>query len=120
DDPHSQTSAFARWSVKASGLQHPKLGVVTCLRPSQTGDQRFVEIKLNHSKTIGIFLNWMPPEDSLLGALVCLSVEDKLLLHASHGEIAFHGYVEISTTASSQSGPIEREPCWLLQADVEP
>ncbi len=127
DGPHTETSAFSRWSVKASGLKHPILGVITCLRPSQSGYEKFVEIRLHNLKTIGLFLNWMPSEDSLIGALVCVSVEDKLMLHAAYGEIAFHGYVEISTTANnkissgSPNAPMQCPRCktWIITKNRE-
>jgi hypothetical protein len=127
DDPHSQTSVFSRWSVKASGFKNPKLGVIGCLRPSQHGQEKFVEIRLHNSMTVGLFLNWMPSDNSLIGALVCLSVEDKLLLHPAHGEIAFHRYVEISTTGNNKinsrppNAPMQCPRCktWIITKNQE-
>jgi hypothetical protein len=105
DGPHTDTSVFSRWSVRASGLTNPKLGVISCIRPPTrtTGRESFVEIKLGNSIKIGMFLQWMPPEDMLIGALVCVSIEDKLLLHEKYGEIAFYGVVELSLSVSQNA-----------------
>ena len=42
----------------------------------------------------------MPEESALLGALVCISIENKLMLHEQLGEIAFYQLVEISVPSN--------------------
>lgn len=96
DSPNTETFAFSRWSLKASGLKNPKLGVVSRIRPSQNGHDRVIEVNLNDSSRLGLLLAYMPSEDSLLGALVCISRKDNLLLHPIHGEIAIHSLFELS------------------------
>jgi len=105
DQPNSATSEFARWSVKASGFENAKIGVITCVHPPESSrlSDRMVEIKLGNGTKIGVFLQWMPADDSLTGALVCVSTENKLLLHEKHGEIAFHRLVEVSIPPSQNA-----------------
>lgn len=102
DQPDTATSSFSRWSVKAAGFENAKLGVITCVRPPSSNrvPDKLVEIKLGDATKIGVFLQWMPAEVDLVGALVCLSTENKLLLHEKHGEIAFHHLVELSVPAA--------------------
>ena len=102
DEPHTATSVFANWSVKASGFENSKLGVVTCIRPASTPNNpdKLVEIKLSDEIKVGLFLRMMPEESALLGALVCISIENKLMLHERLGEIAFHQLVELSVPTS--------------------
>jgi hypothetical protein len=110
DNPRTATTAFSRWAIKASGLTKPKLGLVCCIRPSQSGQEKFIEVELRDHTKIGFFLAWTPSNDSLLGSLVCISLQDKLLIHESLGEIAFTGLVEI-TSASAGNNVIQCKRC---------
>ena len=115
DQPHTATHEFHDWSSKAARNKNPNLGVVTCIRPSQSGAAHFTEVTLGNAQKIGFFLAWMPPLESLLGALVVISREDRLLIHPDHGEIAMHDVVELSAQPSANA-PIQCPRCktWIL------
>jgi hypothetical protein len=81
DQPHTATHAFQNWSSKGDKNKNPNLRVVTCIRPSQSGAAHFTEVTLGNAHKIGFFLAWMPPLESLLGALVVISREGHLLIH---------------------------------------
>ena len=95
DKPNTPTHAFSSWSAKASGLTHPKVAVVTCIRTDPQWAQPVVELKLNDSTRVSLVLQWTPSTSTFLGSLVILSREDHLLIHPTEGEIAFHGLVEL-------------------------
>lgn len=102
DQPHTETAAFSRWSAKATSIKNPKMGIITRISgPAGIGSgDSFVQINFPEGDRVGVHLQWMPREDTLIGALVFVSFEDKLLLHEKHGEIAFFGLVEMSEPGS--------------------
>lgn len=101
DQPHTETAAFHDWAKKLANHTNPNLGVVACIRPSTSGESHFIEVNLSNGDQIGFFLAWMPPQASLLGALVVISRQDHLLIHPEHGEIAMHGVVDLGPSGGA-------------------
>ena len=108
DKPNTATHAFHDWANTIARNKNPNMGVVSCIRPSLSGESQFVEVVLGNRSKIGFFLAWMPPVHSLLGALVVISREDRLLIHAAHGEIAMHDIVDLSERPKvRRGGPLD-------------
>lgn len=105
--------------MEAAKNRNPNLGVVTCIRPSLSGASHFTEVTLGNSHKIGFFLAWMPPLDSLLGALVVIAREDHLLIHPVHGEIAMHDIVELTSKRSVRKLKIQRPVKKLEDAGLD-
>jgi hypothetical protein len=92
DKPDHPTRTFSAWTIKSSRLTSPKLGVITRIRTDLRHAEPRLEIRLTDSSRVSLVLRWTPPDSSLLGALVIISREDSLLLHADHAEIPFHSF----------------------------
>lgn len=119
DNTQTET-VFSCWSAKASELTNAELGVVSRIRPSRSGMELIIEITLRNSHKIGVLLAWLPPEDSLLGALVCLSRQDKLLLHPRHGDIAIRNIIEIPKTLANRDWTqCHRCKAWVMTENLE-
>ncbi len=104
DQPNTATHAFHDWSKKIARNKKPNLGVVSCIRPSLSGESNFFEVVLGNKSKIGFFLAWMPSTASLLGALVFISREDRLLIHPTYGEIAMRDIVDLSERQKDRRG----------------
>ncbi|MGA2663308.1 MAG: hypothetical protein ABSH34_38020 [Verrucomicrobiota bacterium] len=79
-----------------------------------------IEVILNDSCRLGLLLAHMPPEDALLGALICVSREDNLLLHPTHGEIAIHSLFELSFPPGRNAwAQCNRCKAWVLGKNME-
>jgi hypothetical protein len=115
DHPNESTYSFSTWSPKASGLTNPKPGVITRIRSELHPAEPVVEIRLDNSTRLSLILRWRPSDLTLLGALVIVSLEDHLLLHASYGEISFHSTVELP--AVSKNGWVQCARCkaWVME-----
>ena len=96
DEPHAVPSVFHGFFDQLAKINKPDGGIVTCIRPSLSGETHFIEVTYGNGDKIGFFLAWMPPQNTLLGALVVISRQDHLLIHPLHGEIAMHDVVDLS------------------------
>jgi hypothetical protein len=114
DFPKNATYIYSPWSVKASELENPRLGIVSRICPSPSGLDRIVEVNLDNSCRLGLSLAYMPSEDTLLGALVCISRQDSLFLHPTCGEIKIRSIIEIAVpTSTSAWFKCERCNVWV-------
>jgi len=92
DKPNEPTRSFSVWSAKSSGLTNPKLGIIKRIERDSKDEEPWIVIKLPDLSRVSLKLRWMPPDSSLLGALVIFSKEDSLLLHEEYAEIPFHSF----------------------------
>lgn len=113
DQPHEPTREFSSWAAKSSGLTNPKLAIIKSLTEVELLAEPVVRIQFLDSSSASLVLRHTPPPESLLGALVIVSVEDSLLLHQEHAEIAFHSFRPIRASITDSHYTCRRCYAWV-------
>jgi hypothetical protein len=99
-DDEPATCHFAAWSANASTLSSRELGVVTAILPDGRQAEPVLELEMNNSTRLTLILQWTPPRQMILDALVVVSLRDNILLHPGYGRIPFHSANTIGTAQS--------------------
>lgn len=115
DQPHEPTRAFSSWTEKSSGLTNPKLAIIKRLTEAGLLAEPVVIIEFLDSSRASLVMRHTPPTESLLGALVIVSVEDSLLLHQEHAEIAFHSFTLLPASRTDGYYTCRRCHAWVRE-----
>ena len=99
DKPYEPTRSFGSWTLKSSGLTKPKLGVIRRISGSKPSSEPTIHIELTDSTTVSLVLRWTPSDASMVGSLVIISEDDRMLLHPKYAEISFHSLARLEPVA---------------------
>lgn len=95
DKPGEPTHRFTLQHIKALRLHQPQLAVIRRISGDGVYDEPKVEVQFTDSTSVTLVLRSTPSDFSIVGSLVVISEADRLLVHPTYGEIAFHSLSHI-------------------------
>jgi hypothetical protein len=112
DKVHEPTRTFSSWAATASKLRRPKVGIITLAGTTRDFETE-IELRLSDGSEARLTLPIKLVPSRLQGSLVIVSVDDKLLLHPDHAEIAIHSFTLIQTQTTGNQYVCHRCKAWV-------